>query len=80
MELKLTLSLHQYIFQLLIGGSMTLDFVEIYQLQLRSEEESSEARIIDIRREAAGVQSFKKFKVGDEIEIQFHGELKGQNL
>lgn len=43
-------------------------------------EESSEARIIDIRREAAGVQSFKKFKVGDEIEIQFHGELKGQNL
>ena len=43
-------------------------------------EEESEARIIDVRREAAGIQSFKNFKIGDDIKIKFQGELDGPEL
>jgi hypothetical protein len=49
-------------------------------IQVVNNEEESEGRIIDIRREAAGIQTFKNFEIGDEIEVKFHKELEGPNM
>lgn len=47
---------------------------------IKSGSSDFEGRIIDFRREAAGIQSFQKFEPGDSVEIHFNEELEGPNL
>lgn len=49
-------------------------------IQIKLAEKEFEGRIIDFRREAAGIQSFEHFKAGDRVEISFAGDLDGPNL